>query len=349
MGELSLMGFAEILPHLPRLLRRIGETAAAVERLRPDLVLTVDSPGFSFRVARRIRKLDIPIVHYVAPQLWAWRPGRGRKIAKLVDHILALLPFEPAFFKQFNVPCSFVGHSVLESGADRGDAAAFRARHGLAPEMPLVSVLPGSRRMEVTRLLPVFGAALARLAETSPGLVAAVSTVDTVADAVAAALEDWPVPTILVAGSAEKYDAFAASRAALSKSGTITLELAMARLPMVVAYKVSPLTAFFARRLIRVSHAALVNLLVERPRVPELLQEACTPEALAGAVQPLLEDGPARAAQLAQLDEAVRSLGGLSPTPSERAAEAVLRIIARAGSESEDLPGRRSAPARPSS
>lgn len=349
MGELSLMGFAEVLPHLPRLIRRLNETAAAVERLKPDLVVTVDSPGFSFRLARRIRKLGVPIVHYVAPQIWAWRPGRGRKMAALVDHILALLPFEPAFFEKFGVPCSFVGHPVLESGADRGDGPAFRARHGIAQEAPLVVVLPGSRGTEVRRLLPVFGEALGRLAEQLPGLAALVATVDSVGDSVTAAARSWPLPTILLTDPREKYDAFAAADAALTKSGTITLELALARLPMVVAYKVNPLTAFFARRLIRVEKVALANLLVRDPAVPELIQEACTPAALAEALQALMTDADARARQLAALDEAVASLGGLTPTPSERAAEVILGIIARRGGEGEAARTEPRASARPAS
>ena len=203
MGDLSLMGLAEVLPHLPLLLRRMRETAAEVARLRPDVVVTIDSPDFTLRVARRIRGLGIPVVHYVAPQIWAWRPGRGRRIAALVDHILALLPFEPKFFEGFGVPCSLVGHSVLESGADRGNGAAFRARHGIAAEVPLVSVLPGSRRTEARRLLPTFGAALDRLARDHPGLVAVISTVETVGATVAELLRDWPVPTVLVTDAQE--------------------------------------------------------------------------------------------------------------------------------------------------
>ncbi|HSR72174.1 MAG TPA: lipid-A-disaccharide synthase, partial [Kiloniellales bacterium] len=164
MADLSHMGLAEVVPHLPRLIRRLGETVTAIARLRPDIVVTIDSPEFSFRVARSARRLGIPLVHYVAPQVWAWRPGRARRLAQRVDHLLVLLPFEPAFFERFGLACSFVGHSVLESGAARGDGAAFRRRHGLAESTPLVAVLPGSRGGEVRRLLPVFGPALARLA-----------------------------------------------------------------------------------------------------------------------------------------------------------------------------------------
>lgn len=329
MRELSLMGLAEILPHLPRLYRRLRQTVDAVRRLRPDAVVTVDSPEFSLRVARRVHGTGPPTLHYVAPQLWAWRPGRGRRLAGAVDRVLALLPFEPQFFARFGVPCSFVGHPVLESGAERGDAAAFRARHDLSPATPLVSVLPGSRATEVRRLLPIFGAAVARLAETHPGLTAAVCAAPPMAEAVRAGLAGWPVPTVLVTEERDKYDAFAASRAAITKSGTVTLELALAGLPMVVTYRVSPASAFLARRLITVDYVSLVNLLLQRPLVPELLQEDCTPERIAAETTALLDDEAAHAAQCRGLAEVIDGLGGLSPAPSQRAAEAVLEEIAR--------------------
>jgi len=242
MGELSLMGLAEILPHLPRLLRRLGETAAEVARLRPRVVVTIDSPEFSFRVARRIADLGIPRVHYVAPQVWAWRAGRARKLAGTVDHLMALLPFEPPYFEDAGLPCDFVGHPVIEAGVDRGDGAAFRARHGIAPEATVISVLPGSRHTEVRRLLPVFAGAVELLTRERPDLAVAVATVEAVRDEVTAAVRAWSRPGIVVTDPAEKYDAFAASRAAIAKSGTVTLELALAGVPMVVCYKVCAIT-----------------------------------------------------------------------------------------------------------
>ena len=329
MGELSLMGLAEILPHLPRILRRLRQTVAEIERLAPDAVVTVDSPEFSFRVARRIGRLGVPRVHYVAPHVWAWRPRRARKLAHCLDHLLALLPFEPRFFEGSGLPCSFVGHPVLEAGAERGDGAAFRARHGIAPDATVVSVLPGSRHTEVRRLLPVFAQAVRRLGRNRPELTIAVATVEAVRDEVTTAVRAWPMPTIVVTEPGEKYDAFAASQAAVAKSGTVTLELALAGVPMVVCYKVSPVTAFLARRLVSVDHVALVNLLADRQVAPELLQEACTPQAIVEAVEPLLTDEAERTAQLSGFREVVARLGGVSPAPSERAAEVVLEVIER--------------------
>ena len=329
MGELSLMGMAEILPHLPRLIRRLRETAAAVEHSKPDVVVTVDSPGFSFRVAKRIRHLNIPIVHYVAPQLWAWRPGRGHELAGLIDHLIALLPFEPAFFEKYGVPCTFAGHPVIEAGLADGDGSRFRGRHGLDESTSIISILPGSRRTEVRRLMPVFGRALHLLAQRHVRIAAVIPTVDAVGDTVREAVAGWTVPATVVTDSSEKIDAFAASAAAITKSGTVTLELALARVPMVVSYKVSPLTALLVRRLLRVDDVALVNLLVGERLVPEFLQDRCTPEALARAVSELLDQPEKRAAQLAGFATAVELLGSVGPKPSERAADVVLTWLNR--------------------
>ncbi len=327
MGELSIMGFAEVVPRIPRLLRRLRQSARAVRRLRPDVVVTVDSPGFGFRLARRIRATGVPIVHYVAPQLWAWRPGRARHMAPLIDRLLVLLPFEPDFFKDFGVPCRYVGHPVIEAGLTGGDGPGFRARHGVGAQTPLVCVLPGSRHTEVARHLPVFGRALGRLARSHAGLATVVPLAPAVAPAVRAAALEWPVPVILLEGGDEKADAFAACDAALAKSGTGTLELALADLPMVVAYRVGALTAAIVRRLIRVPYASLPNILLGRALVPELLQTNCTASELAEALDALLSDAGSRAAQREGFAE-IRGL--ISPdgaTPSERAAAAVLEVI----------------------
>lgn len=328
MAELSVMGLSEILPRAPRLLRRLSETAAAIRTLRPDVVVTVDSPAFSFRLARRLQDDGLLLVHYVAPQLWAWGKNRARGMARLIDHLMVLFPFEPRFFEKFGLPCTFVGHPIIESEAGRGDGARFRARHGIAADAPVVSLLPGSRHTEIRALLPVFGRALELLAKRHTGLRALLPTVQTVAGEVAAATARWPVPTIVVTDLEEKYDAFAASNAALTKSGTSTLELALADVPMVVAYRLSPMTAFLARRLIGIEHVALVNLLVEREVVPELLQEACTPERLAAAVGALLEDDERCRAQRAGFAEVKRRLAADGASPSDRAAEVVLDVIA---------------------
>jgi lipid-A-disaccharide synthase len=328
MSDLAVIGLAEVLPHLPRLVRRLNQTAAEARRLTPDAVVTVDSPSFSLRIADRLRGTGIPIVHYVAPQLWAWRPGRAKKLSKQVDHIMALLPFEVAFFDKYGVPSTYVGHPAIESGIDRGDGPGFRARHGLAPGVTVLCVLPGSRAGEVRRMLPVFGEALLRLKQAYPDLAVVIPLADAAAETVRVLTRGWDFPVVF-AGMAERFDAFAASDAAMAKSGTGTLELALAGVPMVVAYKVSATTAFLVRRMgVSVEHASLVNLLAGRLVVPEFIQEDCTSSKIAEAVAEILGSRKMREAQLQGFREAAKALGDREPPPSERAAKLVLDIIA---------------------
>ncbi|OYQ33491.1 lipid-A-disaccharide synthase [Niveispirillum lacus] len=340
MEELTLFGLAELLPKLPHLIRRIGQTAGDILACRPDAVITVDAPDFCFRVLKKVRRADasIKLIHYVAPTVWAWRPGRARKIAQFLDHLLVLLPFEPPYFEAVGLPATFVGHSIVEAGVERGDAAAFRARHDLAADTPLLCVLPGSRRSEIKVLLPDFAATLAILKERHPGLTVVVPTLGKVAAPVRAAAAVWPVPAIVVEGDGEKYDAMAASIAALAASGTVALELALARLPSVIAYRIHPLTFWLYRRLIRVKFANLVNIMLGRMLVPECLQDDCTPQQLADAVTLLLTDAAARRQQVDGVAQVAQWLGqGGGKTPSQRAAATVLDLVdkARVGSQPE--------------
>jgi lipid-A-disaccharide synthase len=328
MRELALMGLIEVLPNIRNLARRMTQTVADITARRPAVIVTIDSPGFALRLAERVRPLGIPIVHYVAPQIWAWRPGRVKKIKERVDRILCLLPFEPVIFDQAGIPATFVGHPVLESGADRGDAARFRATHGVGAEERVVLVMPGSRRMEARRLLPVFGPALRLLAARLPGVRPVIAVSPVVAETVRAGVADWPGRPILVETLADKHDAFAAAEAGLIKSGTSSLEMAVAGVPHIIAYRVNPITAAIVRRLVKVRFASLVNLLAEREVAPEFLQEAATPEAMAGALERLLTD---RAAAQAQRDAFAAVLDHLHPpglAPSEAAARAVLEMVA---------------------
>jgi lipid-A-disaccharide synthase len=279
-------------------------------------------------LAKRLRGAGIPLIHYVAPSVWAWRPGRARKIAAFLDHLLALLPFEPPYFEREGLACTFVGHPVVESGVDLGDGRRFRERHGITADAPLICVLPGSRRSETSRLLPIFAQAVAGLRATRPDLAAVVPVIGAVADEVARATADWPVPTTVVHGRADKIDAFAAANVALAASGTVALELAMAETPTVIAYRVSPISAWLARRLVRVSYANLVNLVLDRPAIPELLQEDCRPERLTAALDALLADETARRVQVEAGREALARLGRGGPSPGNRAATAVLDVIA---------------------
>jgi lipid-A-disaccharide synthase len=333
MQELSVAGLAEILPHLPRLVRRLNQTANAALTLKPDAVVTVDSPGFSLRLARHLQGSGIPVVHYVAPQLWAWRPGRAKKLGQRVAHIMALLPFEPAFFAKYGIACTFVGHPAIESGAVSGDGAGFRAKHAIPAEATVLCVVPGSRPGEARRMLPILGAALEILKLKHPHLHLVVPLADTTADAVAPAARNWPYP-VAFASPAERFDAFAASDAAMAKSGTVTLELALAGVPMVIGYRINPATAFLVRQMgVSVKYASLVNLLAEREVIPEYLQENCTAENLAAGIDRLLESEEARDKQREGFREVLHLLGDLSPPPSERAAKVVLDIVARRTSQ----------------
>ncbi len=333
MAELAVMGLVEVLPRLPRILRRIDETVADIAARRPAAVVTIDSWGFTGRVQKRLQRdlPDIPRIHYVAPMVWAWKPGRTKTLAAVLDLLMTLLPFEPPWFEKEGLRTVHVGHSVVESGAGRGDGAAFRRRHGIVPDAPVVVVLPGSRHSETSRLLPVFAAAIARLAPRHPGLTVVAPTVETVAAEVRSALAAWPLPTVVVEGRAEKYDAFAAGNAALAASGTVALELALAGLPTVIAYKVSPVSAFIATRFLglKLKYATLVNMVMDAPVMPELLQDACRPESLAEAVATLLDRPETAAAQRQAAAEAMRRLGLGGPSPSARAAGAVLDLIAQ--------------------
>ena len=315
MRELALMGILEVLPKLRRLQARLAETVADVRACRPDVVVTIDSPGFTLRLLRAIETLGIPRAHYVAPQVWAWRERRVRHYPGLWDDLLCLLPFEPAFFARHGLPATFVGHPVLESGADAGDAARFRAAHGLADDATVLTLMPGSRRTEVSRLLPVLGATLARLSAQIPGLVAVVPVAAPVGEVVRAGAASWPVRPIIVTDIADKHDTYAVSSAALTKSGTSTLELALANVPMVVTYRVNPVSAAIARRLIKVRFASLLNLLADAEVVPELIQADCTPDRLAAKLLPLLTDPAARSAQRAAF---APSLDALRPPGAPR-------------------------------
>lgn len=328
-ADLSVMGLVEVLPRLPLILKRLDQTIKAIDDFRPQVIVTVDSWGFTGRVARLLKKKgsSIPRIHYVAPMVWAWKESRAKGVAAGVDRLLTLFPHENPYFTRHGLDTVCVGHPVIESGADAGDALAFRARHCLSQDAPLLVVLPGSRPGEVKRLLPAFERAAAIIADSKPGLVVLAPTVDTVAPMVSQAVSNWSVPTLLLRGPSEKYDAFAAANAAMAASGTVALELAMAGLPHVVAYKLNPITVMAARRLFKIPYINLTNILLDRKAVPELIQEDCSPDRLASEVLRLMDDADAISRQKDELATAMRKLGLGGASPSRRAAQAVLEMI----------------------
>jgi len=328
MQEIAVMGLAEILPRLLSLNRRLNQTIEAIKTQQPDLLLTIDSPGFCLRILNALREnQNIKKIHYVAPQVWAWRQERVKKFPGLWDELLCLLPFEPDFFAPHNLHAHFTGHPVLESGADHGNAARFRTTHNIPANATPIILMPGSRVTEISRLLPIFRATLSRLAPKIPNLIPVVAAAPFIAGAVIAKTASWPQKPIIVQTISDRYDAFAASRAALTKSGTSTLELAMAGIPMAVTYRVNPISAALGRRLIKVSHVAMINLLSKTPIVPELLQENATPEKLAATLQTLLTDQAAAAAQRENFAEALATLRPPTGTPSAAAAAAIAKWL----------------------
>ena len=324
--DIAVMGITEILPQVPMIFRRINETVAAIRRQKPAVLVTIDAPAFVLRVIRKTRSYDLPVVHYVAPQLWAWRPWRVKKLVGRIDRLMLLLPFEKDFFDRAGVPSVYVGHPVLEEAA-APRREAFRAGHGIALDASMLVVLPGSRRGLVRRMLPVYGAAMRALHARHPRLRLVVPVVSGTAALVEAAVRDWPATPIIVTDPAEKRAALAEADVALTTSGTATLELAVAGLPMVVTYKVSALSAWFARRLIQVPNVAMPNLIAGRTILPELLQENCTPANIVTELDRLLRSDEARAAQKAGLTEVCTRLGRGGPKPSTQAAAVVLSMI----------------------
>jgi len=323
--ELSIIGFAALPRGIPKILRRIREVGDAVLRERPDALVIIDSPDFTHRVARRVRARDpsIPIVDYVSPTVWAWRPGRARAMRRYVDQLLALLPFEPEVHEQLGgPPCTYVGHPLLQQvGTLRPNQQEQQRR---ASDPPVLLVLPGSRRGEIRHHMDVLGETLARLNAQGVAFDPVIPTLPHLADLVREKSASWSVKPQLAIGDAERLAATRIARAALTKSGTSTLELALAGVPMVAFYRVSGWEAAIARRVIRVPTVILANLVIGANVIPEFLQENCTVEKLATAVADLLGDGDAHRRQLeafAKLDE-VMAVG--SRSPSERAADVVV-------------------------
>jgi lipid-A-disaccharide synthase len=331
-ADLSIIGLASIPRKLPLILRRIRQTAGAVIAARPDALVIIDSPDFTHRVARRVRKAapDIPIVNYAPPTVWAWRPWRARAMRAYVDEVLAILPFEPAAFARLNGPhCTYVGHPLVERiGELRPNADEARRRRA---DPPVLLVLPGSRGSEIRRLTAIFGAATAKVAERVGPLDLVLPTLPRLAAQVTAATADWPVRPRIVTVAAEKYAAFRNARAALAASGTVTLELALAQVPMVAAYRIPAWEGAVFRLMASINTVILANLVLGENVVPEYLQSDCTPDRIAAGLVPLLGDTPERRRQLDAFARLDTIMDLAAEPPSARAAHAVLELIARQG------------------
>ena len=321
MEELSVMGIAEVLPKYRQLKRRIAQTAEAALAASPSVMISIDSPDFCLRVAKRVKaqRPDLPTVHYVAPSVWAWRPKRAGKMARVIDHVLALLPFEPPLMRAAGMSCDFVGHPVVAETLATPEERAL-----LAGEGPLILALPGSRRGEVTRLAPVIGAVLAQIKAVYPAARVALPTVRGVADLVTDLSRDWPIVPQIIQDPVLKRAAFAAADVAIAASGTVSLELAANGCPMVIAYDMHPLTLWLMRRAALIDTVTLVNLVSETRVVPEFIGPNCRADLIAPAVLALLQGAGDQQSAMALT---MQRLGQDGAAPGLRAAQSVLDFL----------------------
>ena len=327
MEDIALMGIAEVLPHYFTVKRRIRQMVEHLEAEKPDIVVTIDSRGFTYRVVAALKKRGIirpRFYHYVAPSVWVYRPKRVHTAAKLFDGLFCLLPFEPEYFEPVGLPAHFIGHEIAWYWRDKGDGVAFRAHHGIAPETPLLALFPGSRRSELKRLLPLFRETINRLVIEIPNLELAVMIPDYLRIRMDDELKNWPIKSHLIGNSDDKKDFFAAATAALAKSGTVALECALAGLPSVTTYKANPASVAIFRRIVKIQWFNLANILANRMVIPELMQENATPENLTRTLLPLLTDQTARNEQRTELKSIAAMLGAEDArSPSEKAAEII--------------------------
>lgn len=326
MEELSVMGLVEVLPKYFALKRRIAQAAEAMLASGAQAMVTIDSPDFCLRVAAIVKaaRPEMPVIHYVAPSVWAWRPGRAAKMARVVDHVLALLPFEPPYMTAAGMSCDFVGHPVVaEPLATAAEAERMRG-HG-----PLVLALPGSRKGEVTRLAPVLGRVVAGLRAVHPDARVALPTVRGVSGLVQELTADWAIAPQIIQDAATKRAAFAAADVAIAASGTVSLELAANDCPMVIAYDMNPLTLWLMRRAALIDTVTLVNLVSETRVVPEFIGPDCREDRIVPAVLQVLEAGAA--AQHAAMRLTMERLGRGGPAPGLRAAQSVLGFLSARG------------------
>lgn len=330
-SDLAIMGLVEVIPSIPKVLRHIRNTVADIERVQPDIVITIDSWSFCARVhkALRKRKTGIPQLHYVAPQVWAWKKKRARTMYKYIDALMTLLPQEPKYFTPYHLETVFVGHPVIESEVLHADGEAFRRRFDIPADKKIITVLPGSRKTEVSRLLPIFLASARQLLEKGGDFYFVIPTVKTVSSQVKEMVKDCGLPLQVVETQADRYDAFRASEAAIAASGTVALELAICHIPHVIAYRVSRLTAWIIAKIMKIQFVNLTNIMLGRLIVPELLQEQCVCGNITANISELLQKGDLYEREMEGFAKVKQTLSSGTQTPSENAADFVLELISR--------------------
>lgn len=326
-AELSILGLLEGLMAYRKVVARVEDTVALAQREKPDAVILIDSWGFTLRVAQRLRKLDskLPLIKYVAPQVWATRPGRAKTLAAAVDHLLSIHVFDAPYFEAEGLPVTFVGNSALTLDFSQADGARLRSQLGVPQTAPLLLVLPGSRPGEISRVLPPFAEAVGILKAQRPDLAVVIPAAPTVAEAVKAQASGW---AHVVEGEAAKLDSMKAATVALACSGTVTTELALAGVPMVIGYRLGSLTHAILKRLIRTPYITLFNIAAKAFVAPELVQDDCNGPALAREVGKRLDDPALRRTQIEAQSAALLKMGRGGPDPSEAAADAVLKVLA---------------------
>lgn len=327
-SDLAVMGIFEVIPHLKQILSRIKQTLDDIEKQKPDIVITVDSWSFSKQIHLGLikRKMKVPHIHYVAPQVWAWKKGRAKQIKKWVDHLFMLLPFEEKYFKPYGVHYTYVGHPVIEGGSDKGDAQRFITMHNLSKKDFIFTILPGSRKTEIKYLLPIFKQVVEQMAKQHKNLRVVLPTVETVREKIEKETSTWNVPVLIVSGEMARYDAFAASNLALAASGTVSLELAMAKVPHAIIYKVSRLTGWLAYHILKIKYVNLINILSDREIIPECLQDDCNLNKIMLELNRLTGQNGLK--QIEDTRKALSLLGaGNSMTPSQKAALKVYEIV----------------------
>ncbi len=328
-SDLAVMGLTEVIPSIPKILRLIKETIADIQKVQPDVVVTIDSWSFSSRIHKALRKLklSIPQVHYVAPQVWAWKKKRARTMYKYIDCLLTLFPYEPKYFTPYKLDARFVGHPVIESEAITADGQAFRKKFNIPENKKIITILPGSRKNEVSRLLPVFMEAAQELHNSDKDFYFVLPTVKTVANMVKNELKNYDLPVLVVENQQDRYGAFRASSAAIAASGTVALELAICDIPHIIAYKVAPLTAFLAKRFLHIQFVNLSNILLGREIIPELLQERCVKGNIRNYILELLRHEDLYHRQMEGFAKVRKILGQAEQTPSQNASDIIFDII----------------------
>jgi lipid-A-disaccharide synthase len=328
-SDLAVMGLAEVIPSIPKILGLIKQTVKDIETQKPDVIMTIDSWSFGSRIQKIIRKkkLGIPQVHYVAPQVWAWKKKRAKTMYKYVDLLLTLLPQEPKYFTPYKLEAVCVGHPVIESQVVNGNAQTFREKHHIAEDKTIISVLPGSRHNEVAALLPVFLESAKELYKRNNNLHFVIPTVKTVAERVKNMCQGVDIPLTLIEDEQGRYDAFKASSAAIAASGTVALELAIADVPHIVGYKVSPVTGWLARKFLHIQFVNLSNIILGREIIPELLQERCIPVNISLYIEGLLNHDDWYDKQVDGFKKVRKLLGMGEQTPSEKACDIVCSLV----------------------